>query len=66
MSKRPRGQEAQIRTLLPDENAEFTRSKSMLVDKRILGLRLRSWRYLMLVAMVLSNKCSSSMTRMAI
>ena len=31
--------------LLPDGNADFTRAMGMLVDKKKLGLGLRSWRY---------------------
>ena len=31
--------------LLPDGNADFTRSMGMLVDKKHVGFGLRSWRY---------------------
>jgi peroxiredoxin len=31
--------------VLPDGNADFTRSMGMLVDKRHVGFGLRSWRY---------------------
>ena len=31
--------------VLPDGNADFTRSMGMLVDKKHLGFGLRSWRY---------------------
>jgi peroxiredoxin len=31
--------------VLPDGNAEFTRSMGMLIDKKHLGFGLRSWRY---------------------
>ena len=31
--------------VLPDGNADFTRSMGMLVDKKHVGFGLRSWRY---------------------
>jgi peroxiredoxin len=34
--------------LLPDGNGDFTRRMGMLVDRRLQGMGMRSWRYSML------------------
>ena len=36
-------------TMLPDGNADFTRAMGMLIDKSVLGVGPRSWRYAMVV-----------------
>ena len=43
------GQDAENITVIPDGNGDFSQGMGMLVNKRNIGLGMRSWRYSMLV-----------------